>query len=66
MSQDAFWKTVLFNMFWMVSGWSFPLKKKKKKLPQGGHSLGTAQPGPGHTGSWSWAPSNKTQASDPT
>ena len=29
MSQEAFWKTALFNMFWMYLAGLFHLKKKK-------------------------------------
>lgn len=41
MSQEAFWKTFISHVL-DVSGWSFP-SKKKKKFPQGGHSLHTSQ-----------------------
>ena len=65
MSQEAFWKTALFNMFWMYLAGLFHFKKKKK-TPQGGHRLGTAhKPAPGHTVSFIWAPRNEIQASDP-
>ena len=60
MSQEAFWKTALFNMFWMYLAGLFHLKKKKNppRRPQTRHSTQTC-PRPHsklHLGSQEWNP----------
>ena len=59
MSQEAFWKTALFNMFWMYLAGLFHLKKKNPpRRPQTRHSTQTC-PRPHsklHLGSQEWNP----------